>query len=214
MADFSARHPLTVLIVDDHFVVRSGLAASLELDDTISVVAEADRGEDAVAAYVQHRPRVVLMDLQLPGLGGGGATAALRERDAEARVLIFSSYARDDEIQAALDAGALGYLQKSASRDELLTALRSVAQGRRHLAPELDRRLSALRRGPAITQREREILALIATGQANKEIAATFGISEDTVKRHVSHILEKLDVHDRAQATAEAIRRGIVKIPE
>ncbi len=214
MTEFTARNPLTVLIVDDHFVVRSGLSASLELDDTISVVAETDRGEEAVAAYVAHKPRVVLMDLQLPGLGGGGATVALRARDAEARVLIFSSFARDDEIQAALDAGALGYLQKSASRDELLTALRAVAQGRRYLAPELERRLGTLRRGPAITLREREILALVAAGRANKEIAATFGISEDTVKRHVSHILEKLNVHDRAQATAEAIRRGIIRMPE
>lgn len=214
MTEFTARNPLTVLIVDDHFVVRSGLAASLELDDTISVVAETDRGEEAVAAYVAHKPRVVLMDLQLPGLGGGGATAALRARDPEARVLIFSSYARDDEIQAALDAGALGYLQKSASRDELLTALRAVAQGRRYLAPELERRLGALRRGPAVTLREREILALVAAGRANKEIAGALGISEDTVKRHVSHILEKLNVHDRAQATAEAIRRGIIHMPE
>lgn len=214
MVEFTARHPLTVLIVDDHFVVRSGLAVSLELDPAITVVAETDRGEEAVAAYVEHRPRVVLMDLQLPGLGGGGATAALRARDPEARVLIFSSYARDDEIQAALDAGALGYLQKSASRDDLLAALRAVAQGRRYLAPELERRLGALRLGPAITAREREILALVAAGRANKEIAANLGISEDTVKRHVSHILEKLDVHDRAQATAEAIRRGIIRMPE
>ena len=214
MVEFTARHPLTVLIVDDHFFVRSGLAVSLELDPAITVVAETDRGEEAVAAYVEHRPRVVLMDLQLPGLGGGGATAALRARDPEARVLIFSSYARDDEIQAALDAGALGYLQKSASRDDLLAALRAVAQGRRYLAPELERRLGALRLGPAITAREREILALVAAGRANKEIAANLGISEDTVKRHVSHILEKLDVHDRAQATAEAIRRGIIRMPE
>lgn len=214
MVEFTARHPLTVLIVDDHFVVRSGLAVSLELDAAISVVGETDRGEEAVAAYVEHRPRVVLMDLQLPGLGGGGATAALRARDPEARVLIFSSYARDDEIQAALDAGALGYLQKSASRDDLLAALRAVAHGRRYLAPELERRLGALRRGPAVTVREREILALVAAGRANKEIAANLGISEDTVKRHVSHILEKLNVHDRAQATAEAIRRGIIRMPE
>jgi DNA-binding NarL/FixJ family response regulator len=214
MIDFTARHPLTVLIVDDHFVVRSGLAASLELDDTISVVAETDRGEDVVAAYTSHRPRVVLMDLQLPGLGGEAATAALREKYPDARVLIFSSFARDDEIQAALDAGALGYLQKSASRDELLAALRSVAQGRAYLAPELERRLGALRRGPAITLREREILGLVAAGRANKEIAGSLGISEDTVKRHVSHILEKLNVHDRAQATAEAIRRGIIKMPD
>jgi DNA-binding NarL/FixJ family response regulator len=209
-----ADSPLSVLIVDDHFVVRSGLAASLELDDGIKVVGEAERGEDVVAAYQQCRPQVVLMDLQLPGMGGITATAALREHDRGAKVLIFSTFARDDEIQAALDAGALGYLQKSASREELLTALRSVAQGRRHLVPELARRLNALRLGPAITPREREILALIASGRANKEIAGVLDVSEDTVKRHVSHILEKLNVNDRAQATAEAIRRGIVKMAE
>lgn len=216
MSDALSASPgsFTVLIVDDHFVVRSGIAASLELDDSIKVVGEVERGEDAVAAYRQHRPRVVLMDLQLPGLGGIAATAALRENDGTARVLIFSTFARDDEIQAALDAGALGYLQKSASRDELLHALRTVAQGHRYLPAEINRRLSALRLGPAITPREREILALIATGRANKEIAALLDVSEDTVKRHVSHILEKLDVNDRAQATAEAIRRGIVKMGE
>lgn len=206
--------PVTVLIVDDHFVVRSGLAASLELDDTIEVIGEAERSEDVVATYTQLRPRLVLMDLQLPGQGGVAATAALRAHDPGARVLIFSTFARDDEIQAALDAGALGYLQKSATRDELLAALHQVAQGRRSLAPDLARRLNALRLGPAITPRERDILTHIAAGRANKEIAALFNVSEDTVKRHVSHILEKLDVNDRAQATAEAIRRGIVRVAE
>lgn len=176
------------------------------------VVGEAERSEDVLAAYRQHRPRVVLMDLQLPSAGGIAATTALREHDAAARVLIFSTFARDDEIDAALEAGALGYLQKSASRDELLTALRTVAQGRRYLGPDIARRLAQLRLGPAITAREREILTFIAAGRANKEIGALLEISEDTVKRHVSHILEKLDVNDRAQATAEAIRRGIVKM--
>lgn len=214
MPDSAVPASLTVLIVDDHFVVRSGLAASLELDDAIKVVGEAERGEEVVAAYRQLRPRVVLMDLQLPGTSGIAATADLRAHDAAARVLIFSTFARDDEIQAALDAGALGYLQKSASRDELLAALRTVSAGKRYLAPEIARRLTALRLGPAITPREREILALIASGRANKEIAARLDVSEDTVKRHVSHILEKLDVNDRAQATAEAIRRGIVKMAE
>lgn len=210
----SATPSITVLMVDDHFVVRSGLAASLELADDIAVVAEAERGEEAVAAYAQHRPRVVLMDLQLPGMNGVAATAALRAHDPAARVLVFSTFSRDDEIQSALDAGALGFLPKSASRDELLTALRTVAQGRPYLAEELSRRLRARRLGPAITSREREILALIAAGRANKEIAAAFDVSEDTVKRHVSHILAKLEVNDRAQATAEAIRRGIVKMEQ
>lgn len=205
---------LSVLIVDDHFVVRSGLATSLELDETIKVVGEVERGEDTVAAYTRHKPRVVLMDLQLPGINGISATAALLAHDPTARVLIFSTFARDDEIQAALDAGALGYLQKSASRAELLEALHAVAQNRRSLPSALARRLNTLRLGPTITPREREILAFIAAGRANKEIASILEVSEDTVKRHVSHILEKLDVNDRAQATAEAIRRGIVKMPE
>lgn len=213
-ASSAAFAPLTVMIVDDHFVVRSGLAASLELEDDLRVVAEVDRGEDALAAYRQHRPGVVLMDLQLPGIGGAAATATLRAHDPKARVLIFSTFARDDEIQAALDAGALGYLQKSAGRAELIAAIRLVAREGRSLPPEVARRLTAQRLGPAITPREREILVLIAAGRANKEIAAELGVSEDTVKRHVSHILEKLDVNDRAQATAEAIRRGILKMPE
>lgn len=204
--------PLTVLIVDDHFVVRSGLTASLELEDGLTVVGEVERGEDVVAAYRRHRPSVVLMDLQLPGIGGIGATERLRAHDPSAQVLIFSAFARDDEIQNALTAGALGFLQKTASRHELLDALRTVAQGRPYLLGSIAQRLKARRLGPTITAREREILVLIAAGCANKEIAAQLAISEDTVKRHVSHILEKLDVNDRAQATAEAIRRGLIPL--
>lgn len=206
--------PLTILIVDDHFVVRSGLVTSLELADDIRVVAEADCGEDALPAYRQHRPGVVLMDLQLPGGGGVAATAALRQHDPQARVLIFSNFSRDDEIQAALDAGALGYVSKSASRAELLTALRTVAQNRPYLPADVGRRLATARLGPAITAREREILAHIAAGHANKQIAAELNISEFTVKRHVSHILDKMSVNDRAQAAVEAIRRGLVKLRE
>ena len=204
--------PLTVLIVDDHFVVRSGLSAALEVESDIVVIGEAKRGDEVLLAYQRQRPGVVLMDLQLPGLSGVQATAALRAHDPQARILVYSTFARDDEVQSALDAGAAGYVQKSALRDELLTALRRVAAGESYLPPELAQRLANLRLRAAITPREREILALIANGHANKQIAALFEISEDTVKRHVSHILEKLNVHDRAQATAEAIRRGIIKV--
>ncbi len=211
MSDFP---PLTIMLVDDHFVVRSGLVASLELEDDLRVVAEADRGEEAVDLYREHRPRVVMMDLQLPGLNGIEATERLREIDPRARVLIFSTFARDDEVQAALDAGALGYLQKSAGRDELITALRTVAADESFLPPGLAERLAGLQLAPSITSREREILVLIAQGRANKEIAAELGIADDTVKRHVSNVLQKFGVNDRAQATAEAIRRGIVKLGE
>jgi len=204
----------TVRLVDDHFVVRSGLAASLELEDDIEVVAEANQGEEALKLYRQHRPKVVMMDLQLPGPNGIEVTRQLLEMDPDARVLIFSTFARDDEVLEALDASALGYLQKSASRDDLMNALRTVAAGKTFLPAELAARLTSLRQGPVITPREREILALIAKGRANKEIAAELGNAEDTVKRHISNILDKFGVSDRAQATAEAIRRGIVKVGE
>ena len=203
---------MNVMIVDDHFVVRSGLVASLELEDDITVVAEAERGEEAPALLVSAKPEVILMDLQLPGWNGIETTERLLELDPAARVLVFSTFARDDEIQSSLDAGALGFLQKTASRDDLIAALRRVADGERSLAPEIATRLAGLKLGPAITLREREILSLIAKGRANKEIAAALGIAEDTVKRHISNVLQKLDVSDRAQATAEAIRRGIVKV--
>jgi DNA-binding NarL/FixJ family response regulator len=203
---------MNVMIVDDHFVVRSGLVASLELEDDITVVAEAERGEEAPALLVSAKPEVILMDLQLPGWNGIETTERLLELDPAARVLVFSTFARDDEIQSSLDAGALGFLQKTASRDDLIAALRRVAAGERSLAPEIATRLAGLKLGPAITLREREILSLVAKGRANKEIAAALGIAEDTVKRHISNVLQKLDVSDRAQATAEAIRRGIIRV--
>jgi DNA-binding NarL/FixJ family response regulator len=208
----AASHPIRLLLVDDHFVVRSGLAASLELEDDFCVAGEADRGEAVAAAYERLRPDVVLMDLQLPGMSGIEATAALVRAHPGARVLIFSTFARDDEVQAALRAGALGYLQKSSSRDDLLRAVRTVAQGARYLSEELVRRLDERQAEPEITPRELEILALVAQGNANKAIAAQLGIGEDTVKQHVSRILAKLKVQDRAQATAEAIRRGLVRV--
>jgi DNA-binding NarL/FixJ family response regulator len=204
--------PLRLLIVDDHFVVRSGLAASLDLEDEIEVVGEVDRGEDVCVAARKKKPDVVLMDLQLPGISGVEATARLLEQDESSRVLIFSTFARDEEIFSALRAGALGYLQKSASRDDLLTAIRTVASGETSFAPDIAARLNDRQREPDITPRELEILTLVTKGNANKEIAARLGISEDTVKQHVSRILQKLRVNDRAQATAEAIRRGLVTV--
>lgn len=203
---------MQVMIVDDHFVVRSGLVASLEMEDDITVVAETECGEEVPECYRANRPDVVLMDLQLPGWNGIETTERLLEIEPKARVLIFSTFARDDEIQNALDAGALGYLQKTAGRGELIAALRRVGTGERSLPPEIEIRLAGQKLGPAVTLREREILALVAKGRANKEIAQELGIAEDTVKRHISNILQKLEVNDRAQATAEAIRRGIVRL--
>lgn len=204
--------PLTLLIVDDHFVVRSGLVAALEIEDDIEVIGEAKRGDQALESYERLRPRVVLMDLQLPGLSGVQATAAICAAHPEARILVFSTFSHEEEILSALNAGAAGYVQNSSSREELLTALRIVAAGQPYLPPDLARRLETKRRSLSVTPRERQVLELIASGQANKRIAASIGITEDTVKRHVTHILEKLGVNDRAQATAEAIRRGIIRV--
>ncbi len=205
---------ITVLIVDDHFVVRSGLVTALELEGDIRVVAEAESTASALAVYQLHRPRVVLMDLQLAEDRGIAATDAIRSFDPQARVLIFSNFSRIDELQAALDAGALGYVPKSAPRADLLAALRAVARNTRYLPPDISRRLSEVRLGPAITAREREVLTQIAAGLANKEIASKLNISEFTVKRHVCQILDKMAVNDRAQAVVEGIRRGLVDLPK
>jgi DNA-binding NarL/FixJ family response regulator len=203
---------ITLLLVDDHFVVRSGLAASLELEDDLRVVGEVDRGEMALEAFEKLQPQLVLMDLQLPGISGIETTRQLVTAQGKARVLMFSTFARDDEVQAALRAGALGYLQKTSSREDLLSAIRTVARGEKWLPTDLETRLRERTAEPEITPREREILTLVTQGNANKEIAAILGIGEDTVKQHVSRILGKLKVNDRAQATAEAIRRGLVQV--
>lgn len=203
---------LQVLIVDDHFVVRSGLAVALEIEDDIVICGEAKRGEEVLEVYQSLRPHVVLMDLQLPGISGEEATKQLLKLAPEAKILVYSTYTHEEEIREALDAGALGFVQKSSSRDELLKAIRLVAQGLSYVPDDLAHRLQSLRENLAITPREREILEYIAQGHANKQIAAELQMTEDTVKKHVSQILEKLHVKDRAQATAEAIRRRILKL--
>jgi two-component system NarL family response regulator len=203
---------MRLLLIDDHFVVRSGLSASLSLEPDIEIVAEADSGEQALSAYTTHLPNIVLMDLQLPGISGIEATIKILAAHPSARILIFSTFARDEEIHRALRAGALGYLQKSASRPDLLKAIRTVAAGRQSLPPDIAARLQERLTRPDITPRELEILTLVTRGNANKEIAATLGIAEDTVKQHVSRILQKLNVNDRAHATAEAIRLGLLSV--
>jgi two-component system NarL family response regulator len=202
--------PIRLLLVDDHFVVRSGLVASLELEDDFKVVAQSERGEDITALYREHLPDLVLMDVQLGGISGLEATEILLRECPLARVLIFSTFAKDEEIHRALKAGALGYLQKSASRPELVEAIRAVAAGESFLPAEIAKRMQDRTSEPVITPREREILTLITRGNANKEIAATLQISEDTVKQHVSRIFWKLKVKDRAEATAVGLKKGLV----
>lgn len=204
--------PISILVVDDHFVVRSGLIASLGLEDDLRVVAEAESGEEVIELYRRHVPSVVLMDLLLTGINGITATEQLVQRSPEAKVLIFSTFARDEEIYRALRAGARGYLLKTAPRAELLSAIRTVAMGNNYIPPLLAQRLADRVRQPELSPREREILQLIRLGRSNKEIGAALFITEDTVKRHVSNLLQKLRADDRAQAVAEAIRRGLISL--
>jgi len=202
--------PIRLLVVDDHHVVRSGLAASLGLEDDLTVVAEAGNGDDAVAQYRERQPDVVLMDLRLPGADGIAATGALRSEWPDARVLMFTTFDSEEDIYRAMRAGARGYLLKSAPREELLAAIRAVAAGERHLPPALAQRLAGRISTPDVSEREREVLQLMARGKANKEIAAALGIAEETVKRHASNLFVKMGVADRAQATSEGIRRGLI----
>jgi DNA-binding NarL/FixJ family response regulator len=203
---------IRLLLVDDHFVVRSGLAASLGLEDDIRVVAEAADTAEALAQYAAHQPTAVVMDLQLAGSSGIDATTRLRKEHPAARILVFSSFARDEDVHRAIRAGALGYLHKGAPREELLRAVRAVAAGKRYLPTDMAQRLTERLGRPEATPRELEVLRLVAQGRANKEIAAALGVSDETVKTHLSHVMQKLGAQDRAHAVTEAIRLGLIEV--
>ena len=204
--------PIRVLLVDDHFVVRSGLAASLGLEDDLKIAAEAADVAEALAQFVAHKPDVVIMDLQLGSGSGLEATQRLCQEHPGAQVLMFSSFARDEDVYRAIRAGALGYLQKSAPREELLRAIRTVAQGKRFLPEDMAQRLAERLGKPEPSAREIEVLRLIAQGKGNKEIAATLGVSDETVKTHVSNLMQKLHAQDRAHAVTEAMKRGLIDL--
>jgi NarL family two-component system response regulator LiaR len=208
---------IRVLLVDDHAVVRHGLRAFLQLQADMEVVAEAADGNAARERAQEAAPDVVLMDLVMPGGDGVSAIAAIRAAVPRARVLVLSSFAGDEQVFAAMKAGAAGYLLKDAGPDELAAAIRAVHQGRPALHPEVARRLMnqvAASSGPPrerLTQRELEVLQLVASGCANKEIGARLGITEKTVKTHVSSLLQKLGVADRTSAAVLAIRNRLVE---
>lgn len=205
-------HPIRLLLVDDHFVVRSGIASSLALEDDLQIAGEAGDANEALISYAKHQPDVVIMDLQMGKTSGIDGTAQICKEHPGARILIFSSFARDEDIYRSLRAGALGYLQKAAPREDLLQAIRTVATGKRYLPSDIGQRLADRLSRPEPSPREHEVLSLIAQGHSNKEIAARLGLSEDTVKRHVSNVLDKLGVQDRTQAVTEALRRGLLDI--
>jgi len=212
-------NPVRVLLVDDHAVVRSGLAAFLLAFDDLELVGEAGRGEEAVRFCEEHRPDVVLMDLVMPGMDGVAATRAIRERCPEVQVIVLTSFKEKELVEGALEAGAIGYLLKSVSADELAEAIRKAHAGRASLAPEAAQALiQASRQPPApgfdLTEREREVLALMVEGLSNPQIAERLVVSPSTVKYHVSNILSKLGVSSRTEAVALALQSGLVKSAE
>ena len=207
--------PITVLIVDDHPVVRRGLRVLLEVQDGIEVAGEAGDGATALALAAEHAPDVILLDLKLPGLGGIAVLGELKARGSASRVLVLTSATEPASASLAVRSGAAGVIYKDVDPDALVRAIRSVHDGHLLLAPEAAGSLvrSAGTWSPAdglgaLTRREREVLAEIAKGRSNREIARALGVSEKTTKAHVSNILRKLNVQDRMQAAVLAVRTG------
>jgi two-component system, NarL family, response regulator len=204
---------IRVLIADDHPVVREGLAAMVNRRSDMEVVGEASNGAEAVAVALAQRPDVVLMDLQMPQMGGVEAIARLRAEAPTVRCIVLTTFDGDEDIYRGIQAGASAYLLKDAPRDELLDAIRAVAAGQRRIPPEVAAKLADRMMSPALTERELEVLRLIVAGQSNREIGVTLGITEGTVKVHVNSLLTKLGVADRTQAVTTALQRGIVHLP-
>jgi DNA-binding NarL/FixJ family response regulator len=204
--------PILVLTVDDHALLRKGIAGLVNAESDMKVVAEASTGLEATKQFKQHRPDVTLMDLQLPDMSGIETMIAIRQEFPEARIIVLTTYAGDAQVVRALKAGARGYLLKAEVNDELLNTIRLVHAGKKWIHPELAAGLAEYAVREALTVREIEVLRLIATGHANKAIGAKLSVGEDTVKRHVTNILGKLDANDRTHAVTIALKRGIIEL--
>jgi len=211
-ADKSATTRASVLLVDDHALLRTGVANIINQEADLQVVAEAGNGEEALAAYDRHHPDVTLLDLRMPVMEGVEVVRRLRERDPQARVIVLTTYDTDDEISRALKAGAKAYVLKDISADDLVTCIRDVLAGKSYLAPAAAAKLAEGVTRVQLTPRELASLRLMADGKSNKEIANELGISDRTVKTHLGHLFEKLGVTSRTEAVKVATRRGLVRL--
>ena len=203
---------ITVLVADDHPIVRGGIVALLQSADDIEVVGEATTGLEAVERAIELQPQLVLMDLRMPGIDGDEATARILAARPGIRVVVLTTYESDTSILSAIEAGASGYLLKAAPQEEILAGIRSVARGEVALAPSIAAMLVNRVKRPAITlsARETEVLALVAQGHSNPAIAKQLFLSEATVKTHLIHAFEKLDVSDRTRAVTKAMELGLL----
>ena len=193
-------------------MVRMGLSSSLNVEEDMEVVAEAGTGRDALAAYRKHQPTLVLMDVRLPDMSGAGVVAAMTHAFPDACILMLSTHSGEEEIHRSLQAGARGYILKSAMREELLRAIRKVREGKLYLDPTVAPLLAEHLTHRPLTHREVEVLRMVSKGMGNKEIAVALSIAEVTVKLHVSHVLEKLGAKDRTEAATAALKRGIISL--
>jgi DNA-binding NarL/FixJ family response regulator len=204
--------PIRVLVVDDHWVVREGLALIMAREADIDVVGAVATGEEAVAVFLRQRPDVVLMDLQLAEMSGVEAICEIRESDPNARIVVLTMYDGDEDVHRALQAGAMTYLLKGSPSHDLIRVIRDVHAGKRPLRPDVQVRLEDRAARPTLTHREIDVLERVLKGERNKEIAASLSIAEDTVQAHLKNIYVKLDVHDRTAAVYVALRRGIIHV--
>ena len=203
---------IRIMCVDDHPVVREGLARRIALERDMTVIASASSGEDALKLFETHRPDVTLLDLNLPGMSGLETIFALRRRHPQARIIVLTMYNGDEDIHRALLAGAAAYVLKTTVSDELMGVIRQVHGGARPMSADVAAQLSARSLAPTVTAREQEVLQLMASGMRNKEIAAALDITEDTVEVHAKNIFTKLNVRDRTAAVTVALRRGIIHL--
>jgi DNA-binding NarL/FixJ family response regulator len=208
----SGTNAIHVMCVDDHPLVRKGIAFILSNEPDMQLVAEADSGDEAVRLFREHRPDVTLMDLRMAGTDGIAATKAIRSESPDARIIALTSYDGDQDIYRALDAGVRGYLLKETVHTDVLRAIRTVHSGKRLVPPEVAERLSEHFPRVALTPRETEVLALVAGGLGNREVAQRLGRSAGTIKIHIENILAKLGAADRTQAVTIAIQRGILRL--
>jgi len=202
---------ITILIADDHPVTREGLALLLSAEDDLRVVAQAGDGQQAVAMHRHYQPSVTILDLQMPRLNGLGATTQILTNSPHAKILLFTTYDGDEDIYRAIHAGARGYVLKEAKQEELFCAIRAVHSGSRYLSPPVGAKLADSQLLDPLTDREREVLKLMAIGRANKEISVDIKVSESTVKTHVASIIGKLGVSSRTEAALVAEKRGFLR---
>jgi DNA-binding NarL/FixJ family response regulator len=203
---------IRILVVEDQFFFRLALRSMVEARGDMAIVAETSKAREALALFREHQPDIAIIDLRLPDASGLEAIAAIRRHDAKARMLVLSNYEGSEDIHRALQAGALAYLTKDAGSEDLVQAILAVAQGKRYLSPAVAATLSGRISGDDLTDRERNVLQLLAQGCSNREISGRLKIAENTVRIHVSRILDKLQAVDRTQAVLAAIHRGLVHL--